>query len=767
MEEFDDDDEFFGDAFDDVPVNAIQTLEKEALAQSQRQKRDVNKQQRDEQEVFDGENGVEVNVNLGQEAFDASHHVPNPASSDYGLDDDEDEDVIDLDDPTVTFSKHAAPFPARSCNGQILQQRSHSDLIDNVQIQEMEDRIGKYEQETLRLNRALKDLQEELMTKNGAISNLRSRMERSNKEHENRIAELQKAQMEERALLKTKVQDAQKHHETTKVSNRFLEHELAEERQRIKKAKQDPSISERQVFTKKPVTPRKVQTSGLADGFDDDEMTSPSPSKAKTNGRAITPRLGQKRKRVEVVESPRSAVASPPVSYHSPPRAQSQSGPLHILPTASLSDRKRSKIIKLVLNHRFVGSTTKTIQVLANMQLQSQKDSTLATPIFDAIARLQLRPDINPSTHIREICLDIWEKCLGVPYWQPLPFIVDLINVMLSRESSSERFELFDRLLPLALKTSAPTAERRVQSGKKLDDMQRDSEEPATDDIDILKMLRLIAIAAADDSSKMDAFWARIEFKYVILMLSKGQPISHMHIILQMLAVSVSDNAIGPRHFSPEIKITRENQLLDKLSALLLETPGPEFSSQDSQYGNTTTLRLQILRTIRVISTSQHGYELLCRHRMMLGRLMRFLCVQVTSIHETPIDIDFEALSIKVDSPKHPSIREETIASINLTTRILYHLLHYQDIDLKEKLSVIPGGNQKFLIAFSRLAFSDRSFFDAGLDDEVIDAAREILDSILNPEEIEAMILVMDNSRTVTTRQLTNEVAETMDEDAT
>lgn len=63
-----------------------------------------------------------------------------------------------------------------------------------------------------------------------------------------------------------------------------------------------------------------------------------------------------------------------------------------------------------------------------------------------------------------------------------------------------------------------------------------------------------------------------------------------------------------------------------------------------------------------------------------------------------------------------------------------------QNINLPEKLRVIPGGTHRHLVTLTRLAFSEGLVLEAGIADEVVEAAHHLLEDAVTPEEGEALV---------------------------
>lgn len=84
-----------------------------------------------------------------------------------------------------------------------------------------------------------------------------------------------------------------------------------------------------------------------------------------------------------------------------------------------------------------------------------------------------------------------------------------------------------------------------------------------------------------------------------------------------------------------------------------------------------------------------------------------------------------------------------------MTTRLLHHIIHaFEDPTvLIQKLRVVHGGYHKFLVSLTRIAFSEQLVYEAGIEDEVCEAAHDILDAILGPEDGEAVQKAMETPR--------------------
>ena len=75
--------------------------------------------------------------------------------------------------------------------------------------------------------------------------------------------------------------------------------------------------------------------------------------------------------------------------------------------------------------------------------------------------------------------------------------------------------------------------------------------------------------------------------------------------------------------------------------------------------------------------------------------------------------------------------------------RLLYGIVQTQtaiSLGLTAELMAAPGGlSQKYVVAITRLAFAEEWMQELGLEDDVIEAARDILENSITPDEAEAL----------------------------
>jgi hypothetical protein len=302
-----------------------------------------------------------------------------------------------------------------------------------------------------------------------------------------------------------------------------------------------------------------------------------------------------------------------------------------------------------------------------------------------------------------------------------LPLIlasVDLVAIPIARASTNPAF-IPDRDAPLQIKLRSEI-----------------------DVLECLSLLHTIATSCVISSEAITTFWQCMPNDFVLLMLMIAQPLPQIMLMLQVLSTSALPGTIGaivPVDSGPDQQTKRETNTIERLTLLLFENPE---TLPDSRTANTTSnsynpvstgrLRVQVLQVLGGLCVHQYGGRVLARHRHCIGRLVRFLHDQIDALY------DYTTVTHSV-----------TVESINLTTRILHHLITNfpEDIDMRAKLGVIQGGSHKHLVALTRLAFSEALVLEAGIEPEVADAAHQLLDMYLSPEEGEALLQVFSSGK--------------------
>jgi len=277
---------------------------------------------------------------------------------------------------------------------------------------------------------------------------------------------------------------------------------------------------------------------------------------------------------------------------------------------------------------------------------------------------------------------------------------------------------IIDSLLPVAQSTAELIGILRFK---------RESYARFEKDIDVSACLALIHLAASgciNDREHTIRFWRLMRLDFVLMMLSQHQPIEDFDMMLQLLSMSTMRDSIGPKTMDQDTQHDQAKYIIDRISLLLVAIPTLEDGSQRHEASQISDLRLQILRTFDAFCQTPWGGEALAIHRYAIGRLVKLVSDQLDAMYD------------------YQSTYKRSARLVCLAIRILHYLVtkHEKSLKMQEKLSVINGGAQKYLICLARLNFAEEDLvLEAGIDPDVAECAHEMLELAVTPEEGDAI----------------------------
>ncbi|GAB7349086.1 hypothetical protein MBLNU459_g8040t1 [Dothideomycetes sp. NU459] len=791
-----DDDNYFSDSgLDALPQSTLHQLERGALSSTQQQMalRRANQYSQAARPYK-----LSMPSNGWQQPMSARGAPPpahEPPSSDYGLDD---EDVIDLDEPSLVIQpasgppqrvphdnpvhdddypiddyEHAQQYAAQDPHLDHLIGQQHAELQPLPAATDaqsgwlaLEARVKELERERVNLQKSVQDAETAALKKAGEIAILRAKHDKDAKEYERRIAVMQKLHADEAAKHRAEAQAAKKDRDTVETNNRFLEHDLAQEMERAKRIKPtatsaaDPKARNN---TKQSSGPSNASAAShslpFRDGFDDHEIVLVSPSKAKEKYKAETPKAGEKRKR-NVTASPGIPLqftAKSPAAVAAPEELEVQDQ------SACRREEQDSRLqmVQRILNHRPPGGHEHSVETLARYAFPSLPDRSIAGQVLDELSHLptpKKGEDADISLTICNHILDLWSACLDEEYYSPLYLLLDLFEFVTILAPRASRQALIERIVPLATKTidliviplARPTEDVAVVDKIKEKAKLRLAEEVNIDHV--LSILHMIGMSAAQSTETCQTFWQKMEFDFTLLMMNKIQELPHIQLVLELVASSVLAESFGVISAQPGKQTDFETHTLNRLTTLIFEKPVAPSDQTPYDDEEISTLHLEAIRALSAIGSTPHGSIALAQHKLAIGRLFRFLHVQVTVLYDLP-SMTWKYGDNGLELSEQSNIQKLTTMLISITTRLLHHLIcHHENlINLRDKLSVIYGGHHKFIVSLTRLAFSEPLVYEAGIEEEVFDAAHDILDAVVNPDEAEGILEAFETPRGTTT----------------
>ncbi|KAI5358077.1 hypothetical protein Slin15195_G064060 [Septoria linicola] len=694
--------------------------------------------------------------------------APHPPSSDYGYDD---EDVIDLDEPSMVIqpaSRHgkstaaldpetAAAFAAADeelGGSQTFGPWPQAQPVRSVQagpsmdLSAMQARIAELEAQQRRLKQSEHQAKEDARVKAGEIAIVRSNQEKITKQYEARISVMQRLHADETAKAKAELEAQRKEREKMHTDNRFLQHDLARETERAKKATGPARPKSTQLGT-----PRKGRKGARGDGFDDDQVRMASPSRSFHRERSRgdqTPKAGAKRKR-PAHDSPvaLSFTQQPPQPLRTESTEQTTASFGSTAPEQVVVKQDTSfMFMQLILNHCPHEGHEATVQSLAKYSFPSTPAKTLSsTFIHDISYRSAGSEDSLPLVTSRAL-LKLWSKCLEDKYFAPFYLILEMLSSILRTERASIKARLLEEAIPLCSRTIdfiAVPISRALRNPTFAEGMGTEAFEKLAEELDVqrvMELLHTLCAAASLVPDRIETFWSTIDFAFMLQMLGKAQPISQIISVLQMLTTSAGSLTFGVISRDTTKQRDLERATIERLTNLLFEVPEAPKDEEPYSVEEIQELRLEVMKVFREMCYTDHGGLLLVQQRSAIGRFVRFLDAQMGRLyHVRP------TVGLSPGSEDELRAHDLIIKSINMVVRMLYHLLRTYDVDIVPKLHAVHGGYHKFLISLTRVAFSEQLCFEAGIEDETAEAAHNILDNVLGPEDGDAVMKAIETPR--------------------
>ena len=613
----------------------------------------------------------------------------------------------------------------------------------NSNIAALQAEIQSLLRERIGLEKAAESANDQAFAKAGEIAIVRANASKLEKEYDGRVKDSQQRHAVEAARLQKELEDLRDQLKRLSTEKEFLEKDVAEGTVKIRSLQRDAqrAAARSEVTGTKAngkVSPKRQRRSGLADGFDDEDIMPMSPSKLVHRTKGGTPKAGSKRKRKAADDSPtkRSLEFDQPINVDSFDESSDSRKQIPGRPPMPKPANQNFPFLQKFLDHRFPGAEQRTIEAFAAYKLPSLPSKPLSTILLDKISPLRIRPDTEnlPAAIALEV-ISIWAQCMQEHYHDPIHLLISQIKFILTISPLKTAPELTNNLMSLLQETADILIIPRCQKKPPRDDRALITS-TAT-----LALIHQMATQLSPSEEESTRFWRTMRFDFIMMLLSFIHPLSELHLMLRLLAHSILPNSfamiIPP---NDGIQSATEARVIDNLSRLLVEPPRPTQGEPSLTGIELAELRLNVLSLLEEMAGNDYAALALSKHKLVLGRLVRLMNDSLANAYDY--------------TSAHPYL----IELVNSGTRLLYYFLNNfpEQINIQDKLRVIPGGEKKFLIVLTRLAFSEGIFLEEGIEDDVVDLAHRMLEERVTPEEAGGLMGVMSSepsSRAPTTRR--------------
>jgi hypothetical protein len=550
--------------------------------------------------------------------------------------------------------------------------------------------------------------------------------------------------------------------ESVQTDNMFNQHEAREVGMARRTGKTIPSRP-------KPSAPATVSPAGtpkkgqkirgpLGDGFDDDDIVMASPSKIREKQRNATPKQAGKRKRQLTDQSPIPLLALQLSEPRTRPKEPEPAPVVEAKIDAALlqhfrRDDRRFTLLHRLLSHPSSNGTDRILEALTLHAFPSQPAKKLSSIVYDRLATASTLDVHELALRICNIFLDLWKRCQSERYYAPTSLILDALHFVLACEPVETAVKIIERVVPLIIAfvdlVADPISKAAKGGEKAVADLYGPKQREIASYIDVedcLELLYLIATSciSSTDSDAIARLWQAIPSTFAIMLLVKEQPRLQITLMLRILGTSALSTSVGPITSSDSAQdnqANNEDAFVNRLTNLFTEIPTPVPDPDTSPEPTAAIseaelwdLRLLVISVLTQFSIPEYGSSRLAQNRLCIGRLIKYLDHCITSLYRHPV------------SPT----QDQKVDSINATMKLIYHIATTNaKFDIKSKLVNTLGGQHAYLVALTRLAFSEGLVLEAGIEDEVVNMAHDILDEGLSMEEGDAFGKVFSSGSSV------------------
>ncbi|KAJ5364520.1 uncharacterized protein N7496_010233 [Penicillium cataractarum] len=597
-------------------------------------------------------------------------------------------------------------------------------------------RMEQLEQEKEQMRRELAEARMLAETKAGEIAIIRSKQARMAEEYDRQLAALRKAMVDRETTHKEAVDAAMSEGKMLATENLFLQHDLAEEVHQLRNYKTKHRAAEKAA----PVTPKKSRVLPFRDGFDDDEIAVVSPSKSAARSKRGTPTVPGKRKRQASVDSPAPLQLSPAGEVNMVDAPTDTSGTVFDEEPKSRESGTHDQVMKRVLNHRMLPDQQTDLEAFAKLYFPSEPHKPLSGILMDELAQVDMG---NFVLEYAYAIGQLWRRGLTERFYEPVPRFMCIARYLLMMDEAplpdlitslvgvlQDSVEV--NAVPRFKYSPAAREKARIPRSTPQSDLHLE-----VDSTEALRLLYYISCQLLHVKSALDNFWAHIRYTFILVMLHGSQPLKDIMVILPLLSTSIRADSFGPIMSSEQDQADVQKWIVDRLSFMLSEAAMPDEGCEPYTSYDICAMRLEVLLLLESLAfnpaapSKEHGSAIIAAHPTALPRLFRSMHDELDALYSSPPE------------------QELRVAMVNGLMRLIFGVMrrHGPTISMQEKLASVAGSKQKHLVVLTRLAFCDGSVLEAGIDDETVDMAHELLEEWTNPQEAESLAEAFPSSR--------------------
>ncbi|PGH04162.1 hypothetical protein GX51_03669 [Blastomyces parvus] len=605
-----------------------------------------------------------------------------------------------------------------------------------AEIEAMKEQLEQLTRDRERMAQELTAANSMTESKAGEIAIIRANQAKLEKAHNRQLSTLRAQMADELKKYQAEIEATTMDSKLLTTENAFLKQDLKDETQKLNELRKAKAKLEENP----PLTPKKSKILPLRDGFDDDEiMLSPTKSAGRRSKRG-TPSVSGGRKRKAIDDSPiKAPTLELSQSFETNLGDSSESAEPMVIdsgPRKPTVEDRNVRFMRRILNHKTYPSKGRDLEIFTKLAFPSEPGRMFSSFILEATTA---KSSENYAVEYAKAIISLWSRALKESFYDPVAMFMAIIKYIINLDPSNIVPLLIDDLLPVLLKSGYVNGVARFRnspvSHQNLGQVKQTPQSELHHQVNSTEALNILYLAASSCQHDFDAqrkFWQNILYDFILVMLNSNQPIDDIIITLNLLSYSILPTSFGPLLSTPAEQTANENYIIDRVANLLSEQPYVDEGEKPYTPWQISTLRIEAMSFLTTLAFSSphpspsknHAGRLLALHPTALARVFR-------SIHD-----ELDALY------SNPPERELHVALVNGLTRLAYGIMRSfrDEVNVPAKLRVVPGATQKHLVALTRLAFCEGPLLEAGIEDDTVEMAHEMLEEAVNPQEAEALL---------------------------
>ncbi|KAM0284003.1 hypothetical protein ACHAQH_002198 [Verticillium albo-atrum] len=614
------------------------------------------------------------------------------------------------------------------------------------------------------MQQRLRALESELYSAKGEAAILRANSTKTQQDFAAEVARLKKHTAEQEAKHQRLVEQAVAAEKNATTELQFLQRDFKETNARTRRANAVPSVQRNDSGGSATNTPKKTsKTWGMADGFDEMDIVL-SPSKGRGKSRDTGPVAVPLAERTPTKNKRKRAMMDSPVmalETHEGDIVQSNgdaaaAAPIHS--SGPASNALPFDFLQLVLDHGSLHGEPPTFDILSRYVFPSDPDTSFAAQIYQSLPRMGNPHDpLQLLIDFSHLILTMWHQCLDEAYYRPIWDLVSLLAFTLQLQTVSVAPNLIHSLVPAAERSMYMVLELRYKStnGDLSGDPAADSLQQQIDTTHILSLLHLAAMASVTAivqteegaQTQQANFWSMIPVDFVLIFLTPNQRLDDILGMMDLLCTSVLPTTVGPLELGKDPE-TVAYMIIEKLTCNLLDLPREASTPRQVH-----AIGSGVLRTLSAFTRSTFGALQIANHVNAIPRLVTTLSAMVDELYDVADPVagkggDCAGTTPETLGAETADDSDEDLVGLHRLIKQIVLLLHRLVADaatadaanIQSKLAMAYGGPQRYILSLSRIHFAEEDLvYEAGIDEETAELARELCEFVVTPDEGEGV----------------------------